>query len=296
MNRTLTYNISQKTCGQAVHTFLNQEGFSAALLTKLRKNDTLCLINHTPSYLNTILQDGDILTIKLLEDKASEKIPPVKLDFQIIYEDEDILVVNKPYNMPIHPSLNNYENSLGNATAFYFRNEASPFVFRCVNRLDRDTTGLTIIAKNILASSILSSSIRDGQLHRIYYAIVEDLDSSLPDTGVINAPISRKEGSTIERFIDYVHGENAITHYNVLKRENGLALCKLILETGRTHQIRVHMLSIGHPLIGDFLYNPDNHQMSRQALHGGELSFVHPTKKEVMHLSAPLPDDFIIKL
>lgn len=295
MDRIINYIFHETEKMTTLNDLLIKEGFSSAILTKLRKDSSFSLINNQPSFLNTPLKDGDHIRINIIEEAASAKIPPSDLQFEIIYEDEDILVVNKPCDMPIHPSLNNYTNSLANGVVHYYRNETSPFVFRCVNRLDRDTTGITIIAKNLLASSILSSSIRDGHIHRTYYAIVEDsCINPISKSGTINAPISRVTNSTIERCVDFENGESAITHYSLLTRKDNLALLEINLETGRTHQIRVHFKHIGHPLIGDFLYNPSNVLMKRQALHAGDFTIMHPTKKEVMHFHAPLPNDFII--
>lgn len=293
MNRILEYKIEQNHNGLKLYEFLKEKGFSSHILTRLRQDDNLTLVNNKPSFLNTTIKENDEIKIVLIEEKASEKIPAINLPFNIVYEDEDIVVVNKPAKMPIHPSLNNYENTLGNAAAYYYRNEDSNFVYRCVNRLDRDTSGLTLIAKNILSGAILAQKDHYSTIKKSYYAIVSN-DNTLDISGTINMPIGRKDGSTIERCIDYENGANAITHYQVIKVQNDLALIKLNLETGRTHQIRVHMAAIGHPLIGDFLYNPDDHRLNRQALHVGELSFIHPITKEPLSLKAALPDDMNI--
>jgi len=247
------------------------------------------LLNGEWVYVTCKVNEGDVFTVHIKEEESSEKIPPVKLPFPIIYEDEDIVVVNKPADMPIHPSLNNYENTLGNAAAYYYASQNKPFVFRCINRLDRDTTGLTILAKHMVSAGILQNEMLNRNIKREYLAIVDGIIKE--DEGTIDAPIGRKDGSTIERMIDYEHGEWAVTHYKVLGRMSGASLVSLRLETGRTHQIRVHMTSIGHPLLGDFLYNPTDDRMSRQALHAWHLSFVHPITKDEMNLEAPIPED-----
>lgn len=240
-------------------------------------------------HINHHLNEGDKLIVNIYEEESSDKIPPVNLPFPVIYEDEDILVVNKPSNMPIHPSLNNYENSLGNAAEYYFQNKGENHVFRCINRLDRDTTGLTIIAKHYLAAGILHNEMRDRQIKREYLAIVDGIITS--DDGRIDAPIGRANGSTIERCIDYNNGETAITNYHVIKRFSDKTLISLRLETGRTHQIRVHMKHIGHPLIGDFLYNENDRRMTRQALHSHSLDFIHPITMKNMSFTIDLPED-----
>ena len=181
---------------------------------------------------------------------------------------------------------------MANALAYYFDQQNRPFVFRCINRLDRDTSGLTIVAKHYVSAGMLSAMIANkatSGITREYLAIVKG--SVQPPEGTITAPLGRKEGSIIERTIDFEKGESAITHYKVLDEKNGHSLVSLILETGRTHQIRIHMKHLGYPLIGDYLYNPDMERIQRQALHAWKLSFVHPITGEKMQFTAPLPED-----
>lgn len=292
MNRLLRYQIDAPHSGMTIQDFLKSQGFSSQNIVELKKMPESVLINGEWVYMTRRLSTDEELIIHIQENEVSEKIPPVNLPLDIVYEDEDILVVNKPADMPIHPSLNNYENSLGNAVAYYYAQQNKPFVFRCVNRLDRDTSGLTVIAKHMVSAGILSSMLADKRssgMTREYLAIVRG--TLTPTKGTIDAPIARKEESVIERIVDYERGENAITHYQVIEQKNGHSLVSLQLETGRTHQIRVHMKHIGFPLIGDYLYNPDTEYISRQALHSHRLSFVHPISKELMTFTAPLPED-----
>ena len=191
--------------------------------------------------------------------------------------------------MPIHPSMNNYYNSLANALAWYYQEQGKPFIFRCCNRLDRDTSGLTVVSKHLISGSILSTMTKNREVHREYLAIVKG--SVTPAAGIICAPLARKEGTIIERTVDFEHGEEAITHYRLVKEANGHSLVSLKLETGRTHQIRIHMKHLGFPLIGDYLYNPDMEHMSRQALHSHHMEFAHPITGEWMSFTAPLPAD-----
>lgn len=291
MKRILEYHITKEFANMPIGSFLKSMGFSRQCIIALKKQEKGILLNNIWAYVNNKLSVGDTLTLTLCEEKASEKIVPVDLPLHILYEDEDILVLNKPSDMPIHPSLNNYENTLANAVAYYYDKQNLPFVFRCINRLDRDTTGVTILAKNPFSAGILSEMVKNREIHREYVAIAEGIFQE--KEGVVDAPIGRKDGSTIEREINYASGERAVTHYTVLKENKDLncSLIKLWLETGRTHQIRVHMKHLGHALLGDFLYNPDMTHINRQALHSYSLTFYHPITKEPMQFIAPVPDD-----
>ena len=212
MDRTLTYTVSIEESDLRADQFLSRRGFSSHLLTRLRKNMEHLLINGTPSRTNTPLHEGDILTVHIVEEHSSYHVPPVKLPLSIVYEDEDILVANKPAKMPIHPSMDNYYNSLANALAWYYRDSGN-FIFRCTNRLDRDTTGLLVIAKHLLAGCILSDQMLNRQIHRQYRAIV---CGKTEKEGIIDAPIGRAEDSTVLRRIDFEHGETARTRYRLL--------------------------------------------------------------------------------
>jgi 23S rRNA pseudouridine1911/1915/1917 synthase len=288
MTRDLEYKITAQDNGVTISEYLKKQGFSHAVIVQLKKIPESILLNGKWEYMGTRLNDGDCLFIHFEETDGSENIVATNLPLSICYEDEDILVVNKPADMPIHPSMNNYDNTLANAVCHYYQTQGIPYTFRCVNRLDRDTTGLTILAKHLISSAILNSEVSVRGISREYLAIVKGFTE---DEGTVNAPIGRKEGSTIERQIDVLHGETAITHYKRLAYQDGLSLISLKLETGRTHQIRVHMKSIGHPLIGDFLYNPDFTKINRQALHSYRLRFTHPVTKKPLVFTAPLPED-----
>lgn len=291
MDRTIHYFITEQEEGMTIWQHLKCHGYSRHILTHLKNTEMGICVNQTPVYLNYQLKKGEALSVFLKEEPASPNIIPVFLPLSIVYEDEDLLVVNKPANMPIHPSMNHHDNTLANAAAYYYGQQKLPFIFRCPNRLDRDTSGLTVLAKNMLSSSILSDMVKSRTLKREYLAIVE----GTPDAaGTIDAPIARKEGSAIERIVDFEHGEPAVTHYTRLKTCKNYSLVSLSLETGRTHQIRVHMRHIGHPLPGDFLYNPDYSIIQRQALHSHSLTFRHPITGEPLHFEAPLPEDMLL--
>ena len=289
MERILTYHITKQDASQTIEQFLKNKGYSSQCIKELKKMPESILIAGRWEYMRYLLKSGDSLTVHVQETEVSEKIPAVEMPLDIVYEDEDIMVINKPTDMPIHPSLNNYYNSLANGLAWYFERQEKPFIFRCVNRLDRDTSGLTIIAKHMLSGGILSSMVAKRDIHREYRAIVRG--KLTPDAGTINAPIARVGESIIERTVDYEKGDRAVTHYQTVAYKNGHSLLSIHLETGRTHQIRVHMKHIGFPLIGDYLYNPDMEYMTRQALHSYRLQFKHPITGEAMDFVAPLPED-----
>lgn len=299
MSRILTYHITKEQNRMPIALFLRSMGYSSQNIIALKKAEDGILVNGIRHYVNYQLQTSDRLTIHIADSPPSEKILPAVLPFPIVYQDEDLLIINKPANMPIHPSQNNHDNTLANAAAYYFSCLGLPFTFRCINRLDRDTTGLTILAKHGVSAGILSSMVQNHKLKRQYLALLSGIPPE--QRGCVSAPIGRKEGSAIERCVDFEKGEAAITHYALLKtfykewhgKKEPFSLASLQLETGRTHQIRVHMKYLGVPLPGDFLYHPDMRFINRQALHSHMLSFPHPITKKEMHFTAPLPHDML---
>lgn len=292
MTRTIQYKIEEQHNGKCISMFLKEKEYSRAVIIELKKTKTGIQKNGTWAGVNEILNTGDILEICLKEQGASENIVPKELQLDILYEDEDILVVNKPYDTPIHPSVNNYNNTLANGVVHYYQQQNKPYIFRCINRLDRDTTGVTILAKNLISASILSKRMKERGLSRTYVAFVEGITK---EEGTIDLPIGREEGTIIKRKIDEKEGKHAVTHYCKLEElqveGKAVSVVALQLETGRTHQIRVHMASIGHPLLGDFLYNESNHMLTRQALHAASCAFYHPITGEYKRITAPLPKD-----
>ncbi len=286
--RIFEYKITEET---TIQKFLKSKGFSATVIRHLKETTEGILKNGIWARVHETLAAGDVLTLHLTENESSENIVPVYLPLNIVYEDQDLLIINKAAGVPIHPSQGNYDNTLANACAYYFSQKGEPFTYRCINRLDRDTTGLLILARHAYSASLLSTMVAQREIHREYRALVTGL---IPEEGVVEAPIARVDGSTIEREVNFETGEFARTHYKRLEYKKGYSLASLKLDTGRTHQIRVHMKYIGHPLPGDFLYNPDYSFIQRQALHSYRLTFTHPITKEVMDFVAPLPDDMIL--
>ena len=266
IKKTLQYKITEKDQGKTVEQFLRSKGYSHRLVVKLRNSPTGLTIGGELAFTIHRLQAGEIL-IATLEEENSQNIVPVELPLNIVYEDEDILVVNKDAGVPIHPSQGHFDHTLANAVA-----------------------GLLVIAKHLLAGCILSDQMLNRQIHRQYRAIV---CGKTEKEGIIDAPIGRAEDSTVLRRIDFEHGETARTRYRLLSydEEKDLSYISLKLDTGRTHQIRVHMSYIGHPLPGAFLYNPDYRYISRQPLHSYGLEFIHPLTGEPLSFTAHLPAD-----
>lgn len=291
MQRTIEYMITSKDTGKTILEFLKTQGYSRHILSAMKNTGNAISLNGCPGFGRSILKKSDRLNILIPEDSREEQsILPTRMELSVLYEDEDLMVINKPSNMPVHPSAGNYTNTLANGTAWYFAQKGLNFVFRCINRLDRDTTGALILAKNPLSAAILSSQMKARQIKRTYLALVE----GIPDkSGTINAPIARMEGSVITREVNFQTGEPAVTHYERLATGSLYSLIELHLETGRTHQIRVHLNYIGHPLPGDYLYHPDYRKIQRQPLHSYQLEFTHPVTKKPMLFTAPVPDDFI---
>lgn len=289
MDRMITYQIAKEDAGRKVEHFLKRRGYSSRNIAVIKRMPKSILVNGIHYYMRDTLAEGDILKVCIKEETSSQKIPPIPVPLDIVYEDEDIIVLNKPAGMPIHPSMNNYTNSLANGLAWYYESQGRPFIFRCCNRLDRDTSGLTVVAKHLVSAGILSAMARRQLIRREYLAIAKG--KVTPTEGTITAPLARKPGTIIERTVDFTHGEEAITHYRLIDYQNGHSLILLRLETGRTHQIRIHMKYLGFPLIGDYLYNPDTALITRQALHSHKLSFPHPVSGRELSFTAPLPED-----
>ena len=265
---------------------------SDRLLIKLKKNKQIFL-NNEPVYVDKQIKLGDIININMDFTEESENILPIKMDLDIIYEDNYLLIINKPAGIPVHPSIAHYKNSLSNGIKYYFNTISLNKKIRPVNRLDKDTSGIVIFAKHEYIQEHLIKQMKTSIFKKEYQAILTGHLSN--KNGKIEAPIARKDGSIIEREINFENGEKAITYYMVIKEfiknNTPLSLVKFILETGRTHQIRLHSKYLGNPIIGDTLYNEKSEFISRQALHAYKVSFIHPISKENIILEIDLPND-----
>lgn len=265
----------------------NKLSISSRLLYKLIKSQRILLngnICDTRNHSNV----GDTLIVDFNYDEDNSNIVPTKMDLDIIYEDEWLLIVNKPAGVAIHPSILHYSDSLCNGIRFYFDSIGLKKKIRPVNRLDLNTSGLVIFAKCEYIQECLISQMKDHLFKKEYLAICDGIFEN--KYGTINLPIARKEDSIIERCISD-DGQPSITHYEVLKEFGNYSLVRCILETGRTHQIRVHMSAISHPLIGDSLYGSISDLIDRQALHCYKLRFVHPITKNFMDFCGEIPLD-----
>lgn len=290
MKMTINYLITEASDLKTIGQFLFDQGYSQSLIRRLRNTENAITAGGRAVYTTYRPAKGEVLTITFPEEKDSENIVPTQMPMDILFEDEHLLVINKAAGVPIHPSQGNFDNTLANGLAWYFKKKQEAFTFRAINRLDRDTTGLLIIAKNPLSACILSDMVKKHEIHRRYLAVVQ---GELPKEGIIDSPIARTHDSTIERCIDPVNGDPARTFFCRLFYDpvTGHSLAGLRLETGRTHQIRVHLKSIGYPLPGDFLYNPDYRYINRQALHSFRLDFIHPVTRVPLFFEAALPED-----
>ena len=284
--RILSYTVPRELCGTRIRDVLRRGmKMSGTLIKELKAESDDILLNCERALTSDVVKAGDVI-VCTVHDRASENIIPVKLSLDILFEDEDILIINKPPHMPVHPTKGHITDTLANGVTAHYNENGETHIFRAVNRLDRDTSGVMCIAKNSYASTRLCNELAAGELRRMYLAIVE---GSLDSCGTVNAPIKR---------VDYLRravredGQAAVTHYEPIETVRGYTLLRLRPEMGRTHQIRVHMSHIGHPLLGDWLYGTEDKALfPRQALHSAQLRLIHPVTGKEMQFTAPLPED-----
>lgn len=273
--------------GMLVSRLLRRNGLSHRLLVELKKDPEGLTVGGRPVRSVDRLREGDLLRVQVRETDRSDIDPQPGLPLAIVYEDEDLFVIDKPAGMAVHPSPQNRQNTVANALAARYQAAGEPFAFRAIGRLDKNTSGLLVVAKNALSACLLTTAAAEKRMRHEYLAVCT---GELPPAGTIDAPIGRAEGSVIAREVR-PDGERAVTHYTRLAYENGFSLARIRLETGRTHQIRVHMRHIGHPLPGDFLYGPDFSRIGRHALHAAYLTVPQPVSGQAMSFASPLPDD-----
>ncbi|MBQ4051768.1 MAG: RluA family pseudouridine synthase [Oscillospiraceae bacterium] len=276
--REFIYEVPPADDGMLLQDYLKcRQGYSRRLIIDLKKSGIS--VNGEHRRMVDPVRGGDIIRIVLGELDETNLIPNPDLRADILYEDEDVVAFDKPADMSVHPCALYYNDTLGNLFAARYPG----LTFRPLYRLDRDTTGICVSAKNTFAASVLM-----GHLEKTYYAVAEGLLAD--DEGTVDAPLIRVPGSIITRKVDPA-GQRAVTHYKVFFRSNGHTLLALKLETGRTHQIRVHLSYLGHPLAGDTLYGGHDDLIGRQALHCGELFLPALPGRTEMVIRSPLPED-----
>lgn len=290
MKRVLKYIIDEEYGGKTVKDFLIRRcRMSGTLIKGLKSTEDGIMVNGERKFVTHTMNRGDELVISIYESE-SENILPIRMDFTAVYEDEDIIIVEKPPHMPTHPSQGNFSNTLANALMYYWNERGEQHTFRAVNRLDKDTSGLMCVAKNSYAHAVLCDEIKNKILKRRYRAIV---CGDVREDGTVDAPIARSGESVIKRCVS-AGGQNAVTHYKVKEQLGNYTVLELELETGRTHQIRVHMSHIGHPLLGDWLYGEENHDLfDRQALHSCYIELIHPISGKKITFNSKMPQDML---
>ncbi|MBQ4568741.1 MAG: RluA family pseudouridine synthase [Ruminococcus sp.] len=283
MADTVKFIVTKEYDGTKAGRFLRSYcKLSARSLSLLKRTEGGITANGSLLRTVELVREGDLIEIKLPDEQSS--ITPVKGELDVLFEDEYLLIVNKPAAMPVHPVKIHQTDTLSNIIAYRCKEIGSDFVFRAINRLDRDTSGIVIVAKDRHTASLMQNT----KIDKHYYALCH---GTVQISGTVNAPIALSQNSKIVRCVSPM-GQNAVTHYKKIKSFSDYAsLVDLVLETGRTHQIRCHMSYIGHPLLGDDLYGGSLDLISRQSLHCYSSSFIHPFSKEMICVNAQLPAD-----
>lgn len=274
--------------GMLVREYLRTVRAFSRRILKAVKDEGIILQNGESVTVRSVLKKGDTLEVNMPVESPGKNMTPHFIPLDIVFEDDDVLVINKPAGISTIPSRLHSERSLAHGILYYYREKGLPYTVHIVTRLDKDTSGLLLVAKHRFSHSLLSRDQKGKGVSRQYKALAEGYLKQ--KSGTIYAPIGRKETSIIEREVRE-DGQEAITHYEVIEELSGFSFVRIHLDTGRTHQIRVHFSHIGHPLLGDDLYGGSTRYMKRQALHCDRLSFVHPITREKMTFTIPLPED-----
>ena len=283
----MVFEITRAKDAVILRSFLKETlGLSARTVTALKAKKDGILLNGKPVTVRAQLSLGDTLSLALEDDCSNEHLLPRPLPLSLLYEDEHITLVNKTGDMPTHPSQGHFEDTLANALAYRYRDV--PYVFRAITRLDRETSGVVLTARTAADAHTLSTLMQAGEFEKSYFALVR---GTTPPSGEIDAPIRRKKDAVLLREI-HPEGAHAITRFTRLSTQGGYSLLAVFPKTGRTHQIRLHLASIGHPICGDFLYGEEDASFPRTLLHAARLSFPHPRGRERMSFFADLPADF----
>lgn len=294
----LRYKVPASDDGMMVKTVVRRRmGISRRLLTRLKTTERGLTVNGVKVYASAVVRAGDLVEVRMVRERSDDILPePLPLD--ILYEDDSLLAVNKPAGLIVHPTHGHYSGTLANAVVHHWQQKGEDVRFRPVHRLDQDTSGVIVIAKNPFVHQQIAEQMKRGAVGRRYVAFVHG--EPHPAAGTVAAPIARDEANPHLRTVKEENGYPSVTHYETVRSWGAAAQLNVRLETGRTHQIRVHMKHIGCPLIGDALYGPDDMSESRmrihglparQALHAEELSLTHPGSGRPLVFHAPLPED-----
>ena len=288
------YRTEEKNSGKTVKSILKTEfRFSKNLVKRLHYHGQV-LCNRVPVYMNHIVQTGDVVEASIDFEEESENVKPMKMDLDILYEDESVIALNKPAGKIVHPISGNMEDTMANGLMYYFQSKGFHTKIRPVGRLDQDTTGVIVFAKNQFIQDKLVRQMKANEYRKEYIGMVHGCPEK--ESGTIDLPIARTPGSILLREIS-PSGAPSVTHYKVMETFRNASVLHFILETGRTHQIRVHCRAIGHPLIGDTLYSDiPTTRIDRQALHSHLVRFIHPITGKAVEVVSPLPKDMLALL
>lgn len=288
MADNVVYEIKKEKEGVKLVNYLKYElGLSTRLIRKLTSQDRV-LINKNVQRKSYALKEGDVLEL-VIDAKETQDIEPEDIPIKVVYEDEDILVVSKPPDMVVHPTKGHPTGTLSNGIANYFKKTGQKCIVRLVNRLDMDTSGLIIVAKSQYAHQAMAKKLENKEIKKYYIAVVE---GKLTGKGVIDLPVDRVSEDSIKREV-VEKGPEAITRFKVLKTGENMSIVLIKLETGKTHQIRVHMSHMGYPLVGDKLYGKESPLINRQALHSYMLIFNGIRDNKKIKLISQIPDDMM---
>ncbi|WP_297634031.1 RluA family pseudouridine synthase [uncultured Clostridium sp.] len=294
---TLEKNVDEKYDGYKIREFLKEEMELSSRLIRKSALEKRILVNEKPVKMNFKIKKDDNIKV-VLDRKETQDIAPEEIDIEVVYEDGNLLVLNKKPFMVVHPTKSYQSGTLANGVMNHFKITGQDCIVRLANRLDMNTSGLVIVAKNQFAHMALSNSMQRDEVTKKYLAVVHghlENESGTVDAPIYRVPKEDKEGYEIKRVIDE-KGQRSVTHYKVVERLKDADLVECTLETGRTHQIRVHMAHLGHSIFGDFLYgygDDEKDLIERQALHAYSLSFEEPKDKKMLELKAELPEDII---
>jgi len=289
MKSYTTFSIAEEQQGLTVEVYLKQIlGYSGRQIQKLTRQKGI-LLNKKNVFLQKKVKQGDILRVLTLED-LSYGVEPEQGPVEVLYEDGYLIVLNKPSGLLVHPAGQTTQGTLSNYLAHYYQQQGAICTIRPIHRLDRETSGCVVFAKNSHTQALLDKLLKDGSLKRSYQAIVTGIVD--PPAGTINAPIGPHPTKPNRRAV-HQKGDPAITHYRTLQYFSGASLLELTLDTGRTHQIRVHLAYSGHPIVGDRMYGKGSTLITGQALHAFSLHFTHPVEQREIAVEAPFPVSFL---